>query len=304
MEHNDDWIYNDNVIVFTENINYNYIHVIIDDINYKLPETKFIKKVIIGKKFYVEFINQKVAKKYKKKYCGEWSASPELIKLQKWLESISTFYKISELKSLTVLQLTGKVPYELPDCVGELKNLQTLYLDYNNFYEIPQCVFKLEKLTGLGFSGNKISKFPLDIKFTKLEVLNLNGNNIKEVPDEICEMTNLKQIRLCENPIKEVSEKVYKMMTDGRLLLDPTVKVRRVEPQQDNEIVIPSAKEAREGTNNILWTKIIGPQIKEKIRIAIETGNCTFIVEHPQFTKICEKLINLGYTVCGNTVSW
>ena len=228
-----------------------------------------------------------------------------LTSVKEWLASVRKIYPIDELRNLTILDLTDKELDEIPDCISELKNLKKLYLGYNKFSEIPQCVFKLENLKYLGCSGNKLSQIPLNIsKLTKLEYLGLRNNKIKEIPDEICEMSSLKVIQLLLNPIKEVSEKVYKLVVDDRMYLDPTVKIRREPSQQEDDLEIPTAKEAREGTNRTLWNNI-GPEIKEKIKTAMEKGESSITVDYPEFSNICYiKLTNLGYTVCGTTVSW
>lgn len=75
------------------------------------------------------------------------------------------------------------------------KYLKVVRIKYNKLKEIPLCLTKLASLTVLELCGNQIEKFDTEIKdFSKLQELDLSGNLIKTLPDDIYHLKHLKVI--------------------------------------------------------------------------------------------------------------
>jgi len=71
-----------------------------------------------------------------------------------------------------------------------------LAIQHPKLTEIPAYVFEMTNLRELDLSGNRIGVISEDIlKLTKLEILRLGGNQyLKELPDFLMEMESLKTI--------------------------------------------------------------------------------------------------------------
>ncbi len=112
--------------------------------------------------------------------------------------------------TVTMLDLSGMEMDTLPDDIAKLKNLKILYLDENNFRTIPQVVFKLKNLEVLSMRGwgtfdddtnhHLLTIVPSQIdKLTSLVELNLEKNNITDVPQEFAQLKSLRRLFLYGN---------------------------------------------------------------------------------------------------------
>jgi len=85
-------------------------------------------------------------------------------------------------------------------------NLETVELSYNDLVKIPSALSQLEKLRVLKLNHNQIKDAAMTFCTNSLEVLNLSSNRIEEVNLVFPKgATNLKQLDLCGNQLKEVS---------------------------------------------------------------------------------------------------
>lgn len=116
------------------------------------------------------------------------------VKLQINTTNVRTIPANLNLPNLQVLNLSNNSINHIPDIL-KLENLRELYLDYNELKVIPMHI-NFPNLKILGFAHNLIACVPwcLDLVFPKLEQLDLYGNHIKWVPDDLI-MINLRWVR-------------------------------------------------------------------------------------------------------------
>lgn len=169
-----------------------------------------------------------------------------------WLTQLTqlniSFNKISELPDglfaalpkLKSFDCRGNKLTKLPDNVGDCcPNLKVLMLDKNQFLDMPMSLGKLQLRTFtcknnpfkkvplalaqiqgvevLDLSEGEIRTFDVDVimAFSKnktLMELNLSRNLIKEVPEQMIELFQLRTLDLTYNPVQEWPEKVKNMM--------------------------------------------------------------------------------------------
>lgn len=78
-----------------------------------------------------------------------------------------------------------------------------LYLSNNNLIEVPDEIFTyLNYLQWLDIRNNQITFLPVSIKWHScLETILLQGNKMKELPLELCTLSNLKNLQVADNPL-------------------------------------------------------------------------------------------------------
>jgi len=120
--------------------------------------------------------------------------------------------KLKKLKALTLFRINLE---KIPPFIGEISELESLIIKDNEVYkikEIPEELFKLKKLKELTIGdGNrigydkKISIIPTSIgKLSELEKLQLDGNQIKELPNELFQLKKLKELSFNLNDIETI----------------------------------------------------------------------------------------------------
>jgi Leucine-rich repeat (LRR) protein/GTPase SAR1 family protein len=120
---------------------------------------------------------------------------------------------ISELRGLTELILYGNELSTLPNFIGELTNLTELILYGNLLLEVPECIKNLPKLSVLNLGVNQLDFVPYFLgELTNLKVLNLGNNQLMEVPKILGNLRNLKTLNLGGNQLTEVPEFIYKLL--------------------------------------------------------------------------------------------
>ena len=94
----------------------------------------------------------------------------------------------------------ASVPSELSRC----PNLREVALPYNRLTEIPECLYQCEKLETLILCGNQIAE--IDVpglkRLERLAILDLQNNNIANVPAELGLMTQLRALSLEGNAFR------------------------------------------------------------------------------------------------------
>ena len=147
---------------------------------------------------------------------------------------ILQFIKKAKAEKAESIDLSNKEIIEIPQEIGDLVWLKHLNLSYNNIAELPASLCNLVNLQGLLLTRNKISRLPIGIgNFQKLKILDLSYNPIVKVakeisllnslelfdasycelrnlPVEITNLINLKEINLEENPMEFPPQKVVK----------------------------------------------------------------------------------------------
>ena len=118
-----------------------------------------------------------------------------------------------QLKKLKYLNLAGNALQVVPD-LSAMSELEELNLSLNKLPGFPQSITQLKKLRSLDLSLNDMASIPSGISnLTAVETLHLDGNffnhpdkKIKTLPNEICQLQNLKVLTLKDNVIEQLPD--------------------------------------------------------------------------------------------------
>uniref|UniRef100_U5EN60 Putative integral to membrane n=1 Tax=Corethrella appendiculata TaxID=1370023 RepID=U5EN60_9DIPT len=118
------------------------------------------------------------------------------------------------IKELKILNLGGNLLHTLhPDIFEHFPKLEVLILESNPFKAIDvgteSAIAGIYTLRSLDLSYMELSKLPEHIFHSPsgLQVLNLTGNLLTEVPNSLSYARNLKQLILDENPMRNFTDK-------------------------------------------------------------------------------------------------
>lgn len=113
--------------------------------------------------------------------------------------------EIGQLVNLTNLVLYSNEISKIPDTIGKLEKLKVLDCSRNKLASLPDEIGKLPQLTTMNLSANLLKILPTQIGNTKLSVLNLSNNQFEAFPD-VCypELVHLSEIYVNGNQIKEI----------------------------------------------------------------------------------------------------
>jgi Leucine-rich repeat (LRR) protein len=155
---------------------------------------------------------------------------PEGIASMTWLEELNLSGNILEkvpdglfsLTKLKRLNLYGNKLKELPDRFDALSELEFLNLGNAELSAIPESVFTLKKLTNLNLGWNRtIEVVSHSIgNLTQLEVLSLESNAIKALPQEFSQLKALKFLELSGNQLSEFPTAVLELSKLKELMLE------------------------------------------------------------------------------------
>lgn len=122
---------------------------------------------------------------------------------------------ITKLKKLRKLYLWDNKFSAFPEHLLELNQLEWLYLSNNQITEVPNEISKLEHLINLDLSSNKLSTLPKSLaELKKLETLDITENNFDKIPEVLYEMKNLKILRVgFNNFFWKDNEKIQKQLS-------------------------------------------------------------------------------------------
>ncbi|XP_031387829.1 TMV resistance protein N-like [Punica granatum] len=116
---------------------------------------------------------------------------------------------IGGLKSLSHLALDDAIIEKLPRSIGELAKLESLSLrNCQNLLELPDSLGGLESLSDIDLTNTRIDELPLSFKdLTKLQALKMEGCFLREFPDAIADLPNLKEVNFsfCRSLTGEIS---------------------------------------------------------------------------------------------------
>ena len=175
------------------------------------------------------------------------------------LESISQ--NITKLQNLNIFDISNNHLSHLPNELAELVELKRLNIEYNQLTKLPPLK-KLPKLDSLSAHNNNIEKFaelpqsltwlnlnsnelkqlPKSItNLKKLKTLVLSKNSFSSFPKEILQLTSLESIELGGNPIEDLPKELLSL---------PNLRELRVIP---NKFSIEKRKELREVFGDILF---------------------------------------------------
>lgn len=194
--------------------------------------------------------------------------------------------KFGKLKKLEKLNLTSCGLNEIPGCVYELNNLKVLdlysimdaerlafhkgysYVDYADNYRILQGDLHFEELLHHWRNGerfrNTISVIsPKILQLQELEILNLNGNQIKEYPEFIDYHPRLKEVS----------------MSDNHLILHPINEARKFDLKYN---LIPTQKNSGKNFEDNLikrFEELIDSKVSLKTKKSLENSKMFFLRE-------------------------
>ena len=122
---------------------------------------------------------------------------------------LTSFPKMSLLKDVTQLCLSGNRLFALPPEIGNLVMLQLLALDDNQLPAVPPSIGQLKQLRVLGLAGNMLDTIPPEIsKLVKLTELRLDNNSLKFIPDRISELSRLSHLTVARNQLATLPESI------------------------------------------------------------------------------------------------
>ena len=109
--------------------------------------------------------------------------------------------------NITILNISMNKITALPDDIGKLQNLTTFNAQQNLLTNdgLPAEFFELEHLRDLNFAFNKLTSLANFDRLTALVKLNVSGNSIEEVGDDIVNLQNLEVVLLHNNRLRTVS---------------------------------------------------------------------------------------------------
>ncbi|NXI87459.1 LRC40 protein, partial [Rhipidura dahli] len=137
---------------------------------------------------------------------------PRLVELKDSVCDVSLgFNKISSispelclLHRLTHLDLRNNVLTALPEEMEALKKLHTINLAFNRFKEFPSVLYHLPALETILLSNNQVGSIdPVQLKgMDQLATLDLQNNDLLQVPPELGNCENLRTLLLEGNPFR------------------------------------------------------------------------------------------------------
>ncbi len=105
-------------------------------------------------------------------------------------------------KSLTILDAS----------IRNLDSLESLILRYNQLTKLPEWIGEFDKLELLNLNINNIEWIPSEIgNLNSLKQLLLWKNNLKRIPEEICNLKSLEIVNLRLNSLKKLPENIGRL---------------------------------------------------------------------------------------------
>ena len=110
----------------------------------------------------------------------------------------------NKITTLETLDLNSNQILEISDYICRFKNLKSLRLHGNLLSSLPD-LSQFQHLIELDIGGNKIEKIPNEIfSMTTLESLNISSNSMWELPNSIVDLKLLKDLDISEIPITKL----------------------------------------------------------------------------------------------------
>ncbi|KAK0045480.1 leucine-rich repeat-containing protein 40 [Biomphalaria pfeifferi] len=112
--------------------------------------------------------------------------------------------RIGNFSKLQMLDLRSNQLSDLPSELSSLISLRELIISSNRFNKLPTVVFELKKLEILFANDNRIAQLDHTgfLKLDKLGTLDLQNNDLSQIPPEIGNCTWLKSFALTGNPLR------------------------------------------------------------------------------------------------------
>lgn len=109
--------------------------------------------------------------------------------------------------NITILNISLNKLTALPGDIGKLRNLITFNAQQNLLTNtgLPAEFFELEHLQDINFAFNKLTSLAQFYHFAALVKLNVSGNEIEEVSDDVVNLQHLEVLLLHNNKLTAVS---------------------------------------------------------------------------------------------------
>jgi len=135
-----------------------------------------------------------------------WWDTVELTKLILACNSISLISpSISNLCSLTSLDIHDNQLQDLPHSVGELKLINRLNLSHNKLKAVPEGIFMMKDLRVLQLNNNQIETISDSIsEIDMVNHLDLANNQLKELPGNFGYLSKLSKLNLSNNLLESL----------------------------------------------------------------------------------------------------
>ncbi|SEW29636.1 Leucine rich repeat-containing protein [Chitinophaga sp. YR573] len=118
---------------------------------------------------------------------------------------------LKEMPACKVLKLSGcHIP--IPASISSLSQLETLEIAYN----APTDISALQSLTSLkvlNVEGIKIKEWEWLLSLNKLEILNINNNELQTLPDSLFSLRQLNRLEAKQNKITVVQERLNELVS-------------------------------------------------------------------------------------------
>lgn len=112
--------------------------------------------------------------------------------------------------TLEILDLSGNALSVLPRDLGRLRKLRILFCSDNRFTELPDVLGSCPELSMIGFKANRIVDVPPRALTPKLRWLILTNNNVRSLPAEIGDCSQLQKLMLAGNELTSLPESLAK----------------------------------------------------------------------------------------------
>jgi hypothetical protein len=105
---------------------------------------------------------------------------------------------------------------QLPPTIAVFAQLTALDLSNNQLFDLPQCLSRLSELRVLVAKNNQLesTSFPKTFnQLTKLEILNVSGNRLEELPHGVLELGGLKALHAGGNRLQSIPCRLGDMLS-------------------------------------------------------------------------------------------
>lgn len=136
---------------------------------------------------------------------SEWWKTVELVRFLAADNKLTLIdSRVGNLGALMVLDLHGNEISEIPAALSRLETLQTLNLSHNNITAFPPELCDLN-LIDLQLQQNQLTELPKNFGYLiKLKKLDISFNSLESLPETIDSMSQLQELNVSSNFLKSM----------------------------------------------------------------------------------------------------